>query len=65
MTEKVRKPKVNLPGAYKDYALMSAVRNGGKVDRKYIRAMCEAVHTFDQKKNESLRKLNRDTSSDD
>lgn len=65
MQEKIRRPKVKLPGVFKDYALMSAVRNGGKIDRTYIRLMCSAVHTHEQKRNENLRKINKDLSSDE
>jgi len=65
MNQKIRRPKVKLPGIYKDIAMLSGISNGGKVNRTYIKLMCEAVHTYEKRKNENLRKTNRDNSSDE
>lgn len=65
MTEKKRNPKVNLPGFYKDVSMMMAVRNGGKVNRNLIKMFCSAVHTFETRKNENFRKMNKDLGGDE
>jgi hypothetical protein len=61
MNQKIRRPKVKLPGKYKDVAMLSAINNGGKVERTYIKLMCESVHSYEKRKNENLRKTNRDS----
>jgi|694.fasta_scaffold00420_25 hypothetical protein len=59
------KVKVSVPGYVKDMAMMSAIRNCGKTDRTYIKSMASAVHSYNAKKNESLKKMTKDLSSDD
>ena len=59
------KLKVSVPGYVKDIAMMSAIRNGGKKDKFYTRSMANAIHTYNTKRNESLKKLTKDLSSDD
>lgn len=59
------KLKVSVPGYVKDTAMMSSIMNGGKRDRTYIKLMANAIHTYNTKKNESLKKMARDLSSDD
>lgn len=59
------KVKVSVPGYVKDVAMMSAIRNGGKKDRTYIKSMTSAIYSYNNKKNESLKKMTRDLSSDD
>jgi hypothetical protein len=65
MTDKIRRPKVKLPGPYKISIMMSGVANKGKVDRSYIKLMCSAIHTYETRRNESMRKLNSELFSNE
>lgn len=62
MTQKIRRPKVNLPGPYKIAAMLSPAKTG-KIDRSYIKMMCSAIHSFNKHKADSLKKV-KDASSD-
>lgn len=64
MNQKIRRPKVNLPAEYKARAMLSPTRNG-KIDRSYIKMMCEAIHSYNKHRNDSMKKVYKDSSSDD
>lgn len=59
------KVQVKIPGYVKDIAMMSSIMHGGKKDRTYIKAMGRAIHSYHKKRNENLRKLTKDLSSED
>lgn len=59
--DKVRRPKVSLPSRYTDIAMLTG---GTKIDRTYIRLMCSAMNSYTKHKNDSMKKINRDTSND-
>ena len=64
MNKKKQRPKVNLPGVYKDMAML-APDSRGRIDRSYIKAMCDAIDTYTKRRNENLRKINKELSNDD
>ncbi len=64
MSEKRNRPKVNLPSSVKVMAMLSPKRDG-KVDRKYLKAMASAILSFDKHKNDNLKKVVRETTSED
>jgi hypothetical protein len=56
--QKQFKPKVNLPSYVKVSAMLGNIPG-------YKKIMAKAIYEFDQKRNENLRKVNRDSSKDD
>lgn len=63
--QKIRRPKVNLPGSYKILAMMSDIRlNKGKTDRTFINMMCSAIHSYEKKKQENFHKVTKDLSDE-
>ena len=64
MTEKRNKPRVNLPSSVKVMAMLSPKRDG-KVDRRYLKAMASAISSYDKHKNDNIKKIIRETSSED
>jgi hypothetical protein len=63
MTTKIRRPKVNLPSQYKIWAMLSP-SSKGKIDRKMIHDFCDAVHSHQKHRSDTLRKMNRDSSDE-
>ena len=61
--EKKRRPKVSLPGPIKDLAMLSP-SSRGRIDRQYIKFMCEAVHSYEKHRNSNLRQVIRESSND-
>ena len=62
---KLHKNRISIPGYIKDIAMMDAVRNCGRVDRNYIRSMDRVIKEYEKKRNDSMKKMNRSTNSDD
>lgn len=62
--QKKRRPKVSLPGPVKVAAMLSP-RKDGKVDREYLRLMCDAVYAYEKHRNNSLRQMTKDSTSVD
>lgn len=54
------RPVVTLP----KYVIINSMlgSSNGKIDRKYLRMMAEAIHFSEKRKNEVMRKTNRDFS---
>ena len=63
MSNKIRRPKVNLASQYKIWAMLSP-SSPGKIDRGMIKSFCDATHSFQKNRADSLRKMNRDTSDE-
>lgn len=61
MSQKVRRPKVKVPGYVKVMAMLSPKRDG-KTDRGYIKSMCVAIDSFERHRNSALKKIVKDTS---
>lgn len=61
MSQKVRRPKVKVPGYVKVMAMLSPKRDG-KTDRSYIKSMCIAIDGYDKHRNAALKKVVKDTS---
>jgi hypothetical protein len=61
MSQKVRRPKVKVPGYVKVMAMLSPKRDG-KTDRSYIKSMCSAVDSYNRHKNAAMKKIVKDTS---
>jgi hypothetical protein len=64
MTQKVRRPKVNVPSYVKISAMLSPKRTG-VTDRNYIKSMVVAIDGYNKKRNESMKKIYKDTSSEE
>ena len=56
--EKKFKPKVNLPSFVKVNAMTSGIPG-------YKKLMCDAIHTYETKRVENLKKSYRDTAKED
>lgn len=56
--QKVSRPRYSVPSEFKIMAM-----HNGKNDRVWLRQMVDACVEFDRKRNENLRKVNRETSS--
>lgn len=59
-----KKVKLNVPGYVKDMAMLSPSKNG-KIDRQFIRMMCDAIDSANRHKNANLKKFNKDLATDD
>nr|QMP82999.1 MAG: hypothetical protein [Caudoviricetes sp.] len=64
MTQKANRPKVSIPSQTKVMAMLSP-RRDGKVDRMYIKSMAVAIDGYNKHKNAALKKVYKDTSSED
>lgn len=64
MTEKRNRPRVNLPSSVKVMAMLSPKRDG-KVNRRYLKAMASAVYSFEKHKNDNIKKIVRESTSED
>jgi len=64
MSKKIRRPKVNVPGYVKVAAMLSP-SSKGNIDRQYIRMMCSAIDSFNNHRNDNIRKIMKETSSDE
>lgn len=53
-------PAVKLP----KYVVFSSMlgSNKGRTDRTYLRMMASAIHSFEKRKNDSMKKVYKDTS---
>lgn len=65
MSQKKPRVKISLPSRQTDMFLMSAVKNGGKKDRAFLRSVCSAHAEFDRHRNDSAKKFNKDLSPDE
>lgn len=64
MQQKIRRPKVtNIPSEVKIMAMLDP-NMPGKTNRRFIHEMVEAVHIFNTKRNEQIRKGDKDISED-
>lgn len=64
MSEKRRTPKVKLSSQTIISAMLSPTRNG-VVDRNYLKSMAVAVDSYNRHKNATMKKIVRETSSED
>ena len=64
MNQKVRRPKVNIPSQTKVMAMLSPKRDG-KTDRSYIKSMAVAIDGYNKHRNAALKKVYKDTSSEE
>lgn len=64
MSKKISRPKVNVPGYVKAAAMLSPTSKG-KIDRQYIRMMCSAIDSYNRHRNDNIRKIMKETSSDE
>lgn len=64
MSQKIRRPKVNIPSYVKVSAMLSPSRSG-KINRSYIKSMCVAIDGYDKHRNAALKKMYKDVSSDE
>ena len=64
MSNKVRRPKVKIPSQVKVMAMLSP-RRDGITDRSYIKSMAVAIDCFDRHRNSNMKKIVRETSSED
>ena len=63
MSQKIRRPKVNVPSYVKISAMLSPKRDG-KTDRAYIKSMCVAIDAFNRHKNSAMKKVTKDLSDE-
>jgi len=64
MSEKRRTPKVKLSSQTIILSMLSPKRNG-VVDRNYLKSMAVAVDSYNRHKNATMKKIVRETSSED
>lgn len=62
--QKTSRPKVSVPSQVKIMAMLNP-RRTGKIDRQYIRSMCSAIANHDKHKNDNIRKILKESSSDE
>jgi len=64
MSQKVLRPKVKVPSYVKIMAMLSPKRTG-VIDRAYIKSMVVAIDGYNKKRNDAMKKVYKDTTSEE
>lgn len=64
MSNKVHRPKVKIPSQTKVMAMLSP-RRDGITDRSYIKSMAVAIDSYERHKNNNMKKITRETTSEE